>query len=54
MLFIWPSDDQARAAFIDRTTAIMVLVMASVVIQLVSPWEAPVPPRNRKLRLANA
>jgi len=54
MLFIWPTDEQARAALIDRTTAIMALVMASAVIQVVSPWEAPAPPKARKLRLGNA
>jgi eukaryotic-like serine/threonine-protein kinase len=54
MLFFWPGDETARAALIDPATAISVLVMASVVVQLVSPWEAPVPPKARKLRLANA
>jgi hypothetical protein len=54
MMFVWPSNDRARAALIDPTTVIMVPVMASVVIQLVSPWEAPPPRKSRKLRLANS
>jgi hypothetical protein len=54
MLLLWPSDETAKSALIDSTTAIMVPVMASAVIQLVSPWEAPPPRRSRKLRLANA
>jgi uncharacterized membrane protein len=55
MLFVWPSDESAKMALIDPTTVIVVPVMASVVIQLVSPWEAPLPRRrSRKLRLANA
>jgi hypothetical protein len=54
MLFVWPSDERAKAALIDSTTVIMVPVMASVVIQLVSPWQAPPPRKSRKLRLANA
>jgi hypothetical protein len=53
MLLIWPTDEQAKAALIDQTTAIVALVMASVVIQVVSPWEAP-PPKNRKMRLVMA
>jgi eukaryotic-like serine/threonine-protein kinase len=54
MLFVWPGDEQTRVGLIDPTTAITALVMASVVVQLVSPWEAPAPPKARKLRLANA
>jgi eukaryotic-like serine/threonine-protein kinase len=54
MLCVWPSDERAKLALIDPTTVIMVPVMTSVVIQLVSPWEAPPPRKSRKLRLANA
>jgi hypothetical protein len=54
MLFVWPSDEPSKLALIDPTTVIVVPVMTAVVIQLVSPWEAPPPRRSRKLRLANA
>jgi eukaryotic-like serine/threonine-protein kinase len=54
MLFVWPNDESAKLALIDPTAVIAIPVMASVVIQLVSPWEAPPPRRSRKLRLANA
>jgi hypothetical protein len=54
MLFVWPNDQAASYALIDPTTVIVVPVMASMVIQLVSPWEAPPPRRSRKLRLATA
>jgi eukaryotic-like serine/threonine-protein kinase len=53
-MFLWPQDAEARVALVDPATAILVPVMASVVIQLVSPWEAPPPRKSRKLRLANA
>jgi peptidoglycan/LPS O-acetylase OafA/YrhL len=53
MLIVWPNN-LSNAAIIDQATAIMAPVMASVVIQLVSPWEAPPPRKSRKLRLADA
>jgi hypothetical protein len=53
-LFLWPHDSNARPALVDPATVILVPVMASVVIQLVSPWEAPPPRKSRKLRLVNA
>jgi eukaryotic-like serine/threonine-protein kinase len=54
MLFVWPGDERVRTSLIDPTMAITAMVMASVVIQLVSPWEAPEPTKAKKLRLANA
>jgi hypothetical protein len=53
-LFLWPQDLRAQAAVVDPAAVIVVPVMAAVVIQLVSPWEAPPPRKSRKLRLANA
>jgi hypothetical protein len=53
--FFWiPQDAAMPTMLVDRATVIVVPVMASVVIQMVSPWEAPPPRRSRRLRLANA
>jgi hypothetical protein len=53
-LFLWPQDANAKVSLVDSATVILVPVMAAVIIQLVSPWEAPPPRKSRKLRLANA
>jgi hypothetical protein len=53
--FFWVAQDaKMPTMLVDRATVIVVPVMAAVVIQLVSPWEAPPPRKSRKLRLANA
>jgi eukaryotic-like serine/threonine-protein kinase len=54
MLLIGPTEDRFKAAILDQATVIVAPVMAAVVIQLVSPWEAARPRQSRKLRLANA
>ncbi|MCI0458479.1 MAG: serine/threonine protein kinase [Gemmataceae bacterium] len=46
LLFLWPRPT-VPVGFIS-------LVMAAVIIQLVSPWEEPPPPRSRRLRLRQA
>ena len=43
LLFLWPRLEHPLGA--------VALVLASVIIQLVSPWEQPPPPKTRKLRL---
>jgi hypothetical protein len=43
LFFLWPSDNAALG--------VMTLVLASVIVQLVSPWEPAPPPGARKLRL---
>jgi hypothetical protein len=47
LLLLWPQQQQQPVGFV-------ALVMASVIIQLVSPWEAPPPRRSRRLRLRYA
>jgi hypothetical protein len=44
LLLVWPQP--MRGA--------VVLIMASAIIQLVSPWEAPPPPSPKRLRLRTA
>jgi hypothetical protein len=46
LLLVWPPPS-APAGFV-------ALVMASVIVQLVSPWEQPPPSRGRRLRLRYA
>jgi hypothetical protein len=43
LLFLWPRPEHPLGA--------VALVLAAVIIQLVSPWEQPPPPKTRKLRL---
>jgi hypothetical protein len=54
MLCVWPNDEQSKVAIIDQATVIVAPVMAAIIIQLVSPWEAPPVRKSRRLRLANA
>jgi len=46
LLFIWPLPDSPYGA--------IALVMASVIVQWVSPWEQPQPPTARRMRLRYA
>jgi Na+/melibiose symporter-like transporter len=47
LLFLWPRPS--------APVGVVSLIMASVIIQLVSPWEQqPPPPRNKRLRLRYA
>jgi eukaryotic-like serine/threonine-protein kinase len=54
MLLIGPTEERFRASVLDQAMLIVAPVMAAVVIQLVSPWEASSPRQGRKLRLAKA
>jgi hypothetical protein len=46
LLIIWPWPETPHGA--------VALVLASVIVQLVSPWEPPPPPPVRRLRLRYA
>jgi len=43
LLFLWP--------WPETPSGVIALVMTSVIVQLVSPWEEPPPPKAKRLRL---
>jgi hypothetical protein len=45
-LFLWPWPEPPRG--------VVALVMTSAIVQLVSPWDQPLPPRAKRLRLRYA
>jgi hypothetical protein len=50
LLLLWPVSTQTQG----QPHGVVALVMASVIVQLVSPWEQPPPPIPRRLRLRYA
>jgi hypothetical protein len=51
LLLLWDSLKHGPVVLTMARTGAVALVMASTIVQLVTPWEQPPPPATRKLRL---
>jgi hypothetical protein len=51
LLLVWPAGESKEYFALPTYVGVASLVMASMIVQWVSPWEAPPPPAPRRLKL---